>query len=127
MVANLPDLIQGEHIVDFVNAHLYVAMVAGVPLFLVWCLIWLTPVIDGWTRRSMWADGIPGLPSAIVVTFIVAIAASAITERNLIWPTIALALAGPCSRVTSRREARRVVPPTARRLPDAPVIALGRT
>jgi O-antigen ligase len=98
LVNNLPDLVQGQHIVDFVNSHLFIAMAAGVPLFLVWCYIWLAPVFEAWrhpSRGSVNGDLVE-VPIAMIVPVMIAITATSIIDRNLNWPTIALALAGPC-------------------------------
>lgn len=107
LVRNLSDLIQGQHIVDFVNAHLYVAMTAGIPLFLVWCCVWLSPVFVAWRRRHMLGADLLEAPAAIIVPVMVALAATSIMDRNLTWPTIALGLAGPCLALSRQRRAVR--------------------
>lgn len=114
LIANLPDLVQGQRIVDFVNAHLFIAMAAGVPLFLVWCYIWLMPIVDAWRLRSRRLDGadLMEAPAAIVVPVMVALVATSIVDRNLTWPTIALGLAGPCIALSRQRRAARANPPT---------------
>lgn len=114
LVQNLPDLVQGQHIVDFVNAHLYVAMTAGVPIFLVWCGIWLFPVTQSWRRRKMPGGDLLEAPAAIIVAAMIAIAGTSIMDRNLTWPTIALGLAGPCLALS-----RRSGSPGGRRAPLA--------
>ncbi|WP_375427115.1 O-antigen ligase family protein [uncultured Sphingomonas sp.] len=115
LIGNLPDLVQGQHIVDFVNAHLYVAMTAGVPLFLVWCYIWLGPVVEAWRRRSRRFNGgdLMEAPAAIIVPVMVALVATSIIDRNLIWPTIALGLAGPCVALTRKRAVPKGAPQTS--------------
>ncbi len=106
LIANLPDLVQGQHIVDFVNAHLFVAMAAGIPLFLIWCYIWLGPVVEIWNKRSQRLSGgdLMEAPAAIIVPVMVALVATSIMDRNLIWPTIGLALTGPCLALIGNRQ-----------------------
>lgn len=102
LVANLPDLVQGQHIVDFVNGHLFIAMAAGIPLFLVWASIWLMPIVDAWGRRRQ-AGNMMEAPAVIIVTSLTALIFTSILDRNLTWPTIALALAAPCLLAMRRR------------------------
>jgi len=103
LVRNLPDLVQGQHIVDFVNAHLYIAMTAGIPIFLVWCGVWIFPIMASWRRRHMPGADLLEAPAAIIVPVMVAIAATSIVDRNLTWPTLALGLAGPCLALSRQR------------------------
>ena len=95
---NLPDLIQGQHIVDFVNTHLFIAMSAGIPLFLVWCYIWLSPIVATWRHpsRGKYESDLIAAPAVIIVPTLIALTATSLIDRNLNWPVIAVALAGPC-------------------------------
>lgn len=102
LVANLPDLVQGQHIVDFVNGHLFIAMAAGIPLFLIWCVVWLMPIVDAWHRRRQ-AGNMMEAPAVIIVTALTALTFTSILDRNLTWPTLALGLAAPCIIVARRR------------------------
>ena len=102
LIANLPELMQGQHIVDFVNGHLFIAMAAGIPLFLVWSCIWLMPIIDGWRWRQQ-PGNLMEAPAVIVVTALSALTFTSIVDRNLTWPTIALAMAAPCIILARRR------------------------
>ena len=106
LAANLPDLMQGQHIVDFVNGHLFIAMAAGIPLFLVWCWAWLMPVVEGWRGRRA-ASNLMGAPAAIVVPAMIALTFTSTVDRNLTWPTIALGLAAPCLMLARRRARAR--------------------
>ncbi|MEH3158307.1 MAG: O-antigen ligase family protein [Sphingomonas taxi] len=129
LVVNMSALIQGQHIVDFVNSHLYVAMTAGIPLFLVWCGIWLFPVIVSWRRRHLPGADLLEAPAAIIVPVMVAIAATSIIDRNLTWPTIALALAGPCLALSRQRRAAPgggTATPPARRIATQPLGMVAR-
>ena len=113
LVANMIDLTQGQHIVDFVNGHLFVAMAAGLPLFLLWCAVWLMPLVEGWrTRRG--DPVLAAVPAALIVPSLVALVFTSIIDRNLTWPTIGLALAPACLAL-SRRGARATGPARARR------------
>jgi hypothetical protein len=107
LIANLPNLIQGQHIVDFVNAHLYVAMVAGIPFFLIWCGVWLSPVSEAWRWRRIPGADLAEAPAAIIVPVMVALAATSIMDRNLTWPTLAIGLAGPCFALSRQRQSAR--------------------
>lgn len=102
LIANMPELVQGQHIVDFVNAHLFMAMAAGVPAFLLWCCVWLMPIVDAWGRRRQ-ADTLMEPSAVMVITAMTALTFTSIVDRNLTWPTIALALAAPCILATPRR------------------------
>jgi O-antigen ligase len=101
LIDNLPELVQGQHIVDFVNSHLFVAMAAGIPLFVIWCCIWALPVIDGWKQR-LTPDNVMEPCAAIVVTAMTAMIFTSIIDRNLTWPLIALGAAAPCFLVQKR-------------------------
>lgn len=127
LVANLPDLRQGEHIVDFVNGHLFIAMAAGVLLFALWCLIWTMPVVDGWRRRRGEFGALAVAPAAIVIPTMVALTFTSIGDRNLTWPTVALGLTAAClaprrARVVRGREASPLVArPAISPLPARPL------
>lgn len=104
LVNNLADLTQGQHIVDFVNSHLFIAMAAGLPLFGVWCWVWAMPVVEGWRRRGG-GDVLAAAPAAIIVPVMTALTFTSIVDRNLTWPTIALALAPACFAAARRSAA----------------------
>ena len=118
IVANMKDLTQGEHIVDFVNSHLYIAMGGGVPLFIVWCVVWLSPVVAGWRQRRGNGAPLAAMPAAVLVPVMVALIFTSSGDRNLIWPTIALALAGPSLLLAGQIDPARARP---RRKPPSPV------
>jgi hypothetical protein len=103
LVANLPDLVQGEHIVDFVNSHLFIAMAAGIPLFFVWCWVWMAPVLETWYRRSRISRDPMEVTMAIIVPSMIALTFTSLVDRNLTWAILALGLAGPCSKLGQRR------------------------
>lgn len=94
LIQNLSDLTQGEHIVDFVNSHLYVAMTAGVPLLMLWFAIWIMPVADGFRQNRQ--VSIFAAPIGIVVSTFVALTFTSLVDRNLTWLVVALALSVPC-------------------------------
>lgn len=121
LVANLPDLVQGQHIVDFVNTHLYMAMTTGVPGFLLWLAIWLMPVMHCWQRRKAAPAGAnpAEVPVGIIAATMVALTATSAGDRNLSWPTIALALAGACAALAGRTDAIR--PRPRRKLVASPI------
>ena len=98
LVANMSDMVQGQHIVDFVNTHLYIAMAAGLLWFAVWVGIWASAPIAAWRLRKAAQPGVNAaeVPFAIIVTAMVALVATSPVDRNLTWAIIALALACPC-------------------------------
>jgi hypothetical protein len=100
-VSKLFDLTQGDHIVDFVNSHLFVAMTAGVPLFLVWCAVWIMPMTESLRLRRS-GSSIAVVPLAILAPTMVALAFTSLVDRNLTWPIIALALAPVCFAVAEQ-------------------------
>ena len=112
LIANLPDLVQGQHIVDFVNGHLFIAMAAGVPLFAVWLTVWVLPVIRAWQSRRLASPNadLAQVPAAIIVPAMVALVSTSYIDRNLVWPTIALALAAPCFALARSGRAARSWP-----------------
>ena len=112
LVASLSDLMQGQHIVDFVNSHLYVTMTTGVPGFILWLTIWLMPIVRCWHVRKAAPPGAnpAEVPVGIIVATMVALTATSLGDRNLAWPTIALALSGACAALAGRTDAIRPRP-----------------
>ena len=92
LISNLAELTQGQHIVDFVHGHLFVAMAAGVPLFLVWAMAWLLPVLRSWQERSkaLAHAALAEVAAALIVLPMVELIFTSIIDRNIIW----LAMAG---------------------------------
>ena len=95
LVYKLSDLTQGQHIVDFVNSHLFIAMTTGIPVFLIWCAIWIAPIISSWKRRNS-ANMLAAVPAAIIVPSLVALTFTSLIDRNLTWQIIALSLTPAC-------------------------------
>lgn len=95
---NLSDLQQGQHIVDFVNSHLYVAMVAGLIGAVIWAAVWLAVVIPGWRHRGLTTASVnpAEIPGVIVVCSMVALATTSLIDRNVSWSLIAMGLSGAC-------------------------------
>ena len=94
LTASLADLQQGQHIVDFVNGHLFIAMAAGIPFFLVWCAVWLLPIIGLWRNRWQ-APVVAGGSAVVLVPVLVALTFTSFVDRNLSWLAISLGLAAP--------------------------------
>ena len=112
LYASLPDLVQGQHMVDFVNSHLYIAMAAGIPWFLVWVGIWSLPVIGAWRYRKLnrGRANPAEVPVVIIAVVMTALATMSLLDRNLTWPTAALAIAGPCFALATTRGGGRRAP-----------------
>ena len=111
---NLSDLTQGQHIVDFVNSHLYIAMTAGVPILLVWFAIWMMPAIDG--LRQNRKITLYAAPTGIVVSTFVGLIFTSLVDRNMTWLVIALALSASC--VLIKRPPRRAIASLPRHTQD---------
>ncbi|MFT3976822.1 MAG: O-antigen ligase family protein [Sphingomonas bacterium] len=105
LVANMSDMVQGQHIVDFVNTHLYIAMAAGLPWFAVWLGIWASASVAAWRLRKAAQPGenAAEVPFAIIVTAMAALVATSPIDRNMTWAIIALALAQPCFALAKAR------------------------
>lgn len=111
LASNMSDLIQGQHIVDFVNTHLYIALAGGLLGFVLWIMVWLTPILLAWRNRpagGLRESDLAEMPMAIIVTSMFALIFTSIIDRNLYWPAIALGLMGPC--IALRRSRIRQFP-----------------
>lgn len=97
LIANLYELRQGQSIVDFVNAHLFVAMTAGIPVFTIWAAIWILTVLFEWQNRK--TRSLSAVPSAIVVAAMTCLIFTSFIDRNTTWFIIALGLASAISSV----------------------------
>ena len=108
---SLSDLSQGQHIVDFVNSHLFVAMTAGLPLSLLWFIVWLVPVADGFRQDRK----IPlyASPIGIAIPTFVALIFTSLVDRNLTWLIVALAFSVPCVLI-KQASGRHALPPSKR-------------
>ncbi|MFW2850446.1 O-antigen ligase family protein [Sphingomonas sp. TX0543] len=49
---SMNDMRQGEHIIDFVNTHLTVALISGLGGLALWLIAWFTPMVIGWRLRG---------------------------------------------------------------------------
>jgi len=96
----LEALRQGQHIVDFVNTHLFIAMVTGLLGFAVWFVVWSSTVLRVVSRRRLAApdlrrSGLSIVPAVMIVTACVALAFTSIVDRNLYWLLLAAGFATP--------------------------------
>lgn len=98
LAVSLSDLEQGQHIVDYVNTHLYVAMVAGLSGLAIWLGTWIAVVLPTWRHRTVGKKvaNPAEVPGAIVVASMVALATTSPIDRNTAWSVIAMALSGAC-------------------------------
>jgi hypothetical protein len=114
------DLVQGQGIVDFVNAHLYVALASGLVGFAVWLLIWGTPFAATFKRGAPVgndsASGLQVVPETMLVVSMIALCFTSTSIRALVWPTIGLAMTGPLLALARRQRMapRRDAPAAAR-------------
>lgn len=108
LYAAMSDLIQGQGIVDFVNAHLYVALTSGLVGFAVWLLVWGTPLAATWKRGAPVgrdpASNLQIVPETILIVSMVALCFTSTAIRALMWPTIGLAMTGPLLVLARRRQ-----------------------
>ena len=104
---SMSHLIQGQGILDFVNAHLYVALTSGLIGLAVWVLIWGTPFAATWRRGAPVghdpASGLQIVPETILVVSMIALIFTSTGVRALVWPTIALGMTGPLLALAGRR------------------------
>ena len=101
LAASLSSLVQGQHIVDFVNSHLYIALIGGIPALFVWSYAWLMPIVESVILRKV-NRGFGVLPAAMIVPAFVALTFTSIIDRNLVWMFIGLAVAPACFRRSAR-------------------------
>lgn len=118
----MSDLVQGQGIVDFVNAHLYVALASGLVGFAVWLLIWGTPFAASFKRGAPVgrdpASGLQIVPETMLVVSMIALCFTSTSIRALVWPAIGLAMTGPLLTLARRqRMAPRHDAPVAVRKP----------
>lgn len=97
---NMAALVQGQHMVDFVNTHLYIAMVTGLSGFMIWAFIWLSTACRVMMRSGQGSEqarrtGLTMLPVAIIVTACISLTFTSMIDRNLYWLLIAVAFATP--------------------------------
>lgn len=105
LIANLPELVQGQHIVDFVNAHLFIAMSTGLIGFAVWMVILVSAAVrvTSHSRRDpadLRRTGLSMVPAVILVSAGVSLVFTSLSDRNLYWLVLALGFAVP---VVTRR------------------------
>jgi len=98
VIDNMPDLIQGQHIVDFVNTHLYVALGAGLVGLAVWFAIWAVPFARATRLRRVMPDverrsGLGVAPAVMIAAAMTALTFTSTIDRNLFWPTLGLGFA----------------------------------
>ncbi|WP_225883358.1 O-antigen ligase family protein [Sphingomonas aliaeris] len=107
LYVSMSHLIQGQGILDFVNAHLYVALTSGLVGLAVWILIWGTPFAASWKRGAPvgrdTASGLQIVPETILVVSMIGLIFTSTTVRALVWPTIGLAMTGPLLALAGHR------------------------
>jgi len=107
------DMMQGQHIVDFVNTHLYMGMTTGVIGLLLWITIWSAPVLHCWTTKRGGRAARSGppdpceLPVLMILVPMVALTFTSFIDRNPLWPSIALGMVGPCLALRAQRRQSR--------------------
>jgi len=107
LISNLYELRQGQNIVDFVNAHLFIAMAAGLLIFTIWVAIWMLTVSLEWRRRKV--SEISAAPAAIILSSMTCLTFTSFIDRNTTWGIVALGLASSIASIkhTSHRALSR--------------------
>ena len=96
-------------------------MVGGVPLFLLWCAIWLMPVVDAFRQNRQILPA--AAPIAIVVSAFVALTFTSLVDRNMSWMMVALGFSVACIQIS--RKGRRLGLAEQRELLYQPLISSG--
>jgi len=126
--ANMVDLTQGQGIIDFVNSHLYIALISGAVGLMAWLVAWATPAMISWSaaRAARRDPGYPAglVPLAMLATAFVSLTFTSMVDRNGLWLVLATALAAPCAAVTRQQMATRAARAGGQGGP-APARALG--
>lgn len=112
---SMADMRQGEHIIDFVNTPLWVALSLGLGGLLLYLLVWIVPMTIAWRRRRQpsFEGSRPWLAMAFAGTgtvFVFLLTTSPI-DRNLPFAGIVLGLLAATSAL--RRADRRARWPSA--------------
>jgi O-antigen ligase len=113
VTASMQHLTQGEHIVDFVNSHLYVVLITGLLGFAAWLIVWAIGAASLWPLRRRRASGDPvaaqpAFVFAVLIALFVILTFTSLFERNSHWLVLMLALGG--AMVAQRRPAAAAEP-----------------
>jgi hypothetical protein len=104
---SMDDMRQGEHIIDFVNSHLYIALVTGVAGGLLWLGLWIYPITASIrVKSSLYKKGrqqMPlELPTAVLAACFVALLFTSPIDRNPAMVAMALGLTAAMLRIAQR-------------------------
>ena len=106
---SMNDLRQGEHIIDFVNTHLYALLVGGLGGFTLWLFAWAIPLVLGWGRRrftgKLAATPVAFHFAALGMTFLYLAFTSPI-DRIISLVAIGMGLMSVCVRLSATPAAR---------------------
>lgn len=106
---SMNDLRQGEHIIDFVNTHLFVVLVGGFGALVLWIGAWALPMGQGWRvrRRIVDPDTVPAsLPFALIGMTFVFLTFTSSVDRILSLAAISMGLMSVCVRLAEERGTR---------------------
>lgn len=91
---SMNDMRQGQRIIDFVNTHLNVALIAGLGGLLLWLIAWFVPLTVGWGSRSRHsahdARSPVALPFALVGACFVGLSLTSMIDR--MTPVVMIAM-----------------------------------
>lgn len=94
------DLRQGEHIIDFVNTHLTIALTGGLFMFAAWMAAWSAPMLAGWRVRGWSAarrePGGIALPFAMIGACFACLTLTSTIDRMLPLTMLSIGLMSAC-------------------------------
>ncbi len=101
---SMNDLRQGEHIIDFVNTHLYALLVGGLGGFILWLFAWAIPLVLGWGRRRFAGKAAPisvAFPFAALGMTFLYLAFTSPIDRIMSLVAIGMGLMSVCIRLSA--------------------------
>ena len=110
---SMNDMRQGEHIIDYVNTHLFVALTLGVFGFAVWLAMWAIPSIVAWRARpnhaSLQLQPQIAFPFAMLGAAFLGLAFTSTIDRTLPWAAMSFGLIGAFVAINQRRVVQATV------------------
>jgi hypothetical protein len=103
---SMDDMRQSEHIIDFVNSHLYIALTCGIEGLLLWLGFWISPLLVAFkaqSRARRMKYSVPlEIPCSILTAIFVALIFTSPIDRNPSLIALALAFAAVLIRAARR-------------------------
>lgn len=106
---SMNDMRQSEHIIDFVNTHLHVALASGLPGLALWLIAWLMPLAIGWQLRGRRAahdaQSPVALPFAMIAACFVCLAFTSTIDRMVPLVMLSVGMMSAYARLAKTGEA----------------------